>query len=96
MFPRPSFMFLFCLLVSIVFSNRQPPNPSNNPPTKAKPRVVGQSFVVNNNCGLANAEREIIGHIKAKVDFIAQQYRNGRYNINIFFLRRIVCALLVI
>jgi len=73
-------MFLFCLLVSIVFSNGQPPNPSAKLPTKANPQVVELRFVVNNNCGLAKAEREMMAHIKAKVDFIAKQCKNGRCN----------------
>jgi len=81
MFPRPSFMFLFCLLVSIVFSNGQTPNSSAKLPTKAKPQVVEQSLVVNNNCGLAKAEREMMAHIKAKSDFIAKQCKNGRCNM---------------
>jgi len=74
-------MLLFCLLVTIVVSNGQPQNSSPKLPTKAKPQIVEQSFVVNNNCGLAKAEREMMAQIKAKVDFIAQRYRNGKYNM---------------
>jgi len=85
MFARPIFMFLFCLLVMLVSSNGQPQNSSAKLPTKAKPQVVQQSFVVNNNCGLAKAERQMMAHIKAKVDYIAQRHRNGRYNMAFFF-----------
>jgi len=38
---------------------------------------ITESFVVNNNCGLAKSESEMLAHIKATVDSIAAKYSNG-------------------
>jgi len=66
-------------------------NPLN---TSAKPAVApkfqaGQGFVINNNCGLAHADREMmayikrgLAYIKAKVDYIAAHSYKG--NLNLF------------
>ena len=72
MFPRPSFVLLLCLVVISAIYSGKPQNSSAKPVDKPKPRA-GQSFVVNNNCGLAKTEREMMAYIKAKVDYIAEQ-----------------------
>ena len=66
MFPRLSFVLLLCLVVNINLSSIKPQNSSAKPVDKPKPQA-GQSFVVNNNCGMVKTEREMMAHIKAKV-----------------------------
>jgi len=72
MFPRPSFVLLLCLVVNINLSSSKPQNSSAKPVDKPYSQA-GQSFVVNNNCGLGKTEREMMAYIKAKVDYIAKQ-----------------------
>jgi len=64
-----SFEFLLCLVVVIAFSYGKPQNSSAKPVVAPKSQA-GQSFVINNNCGLANVDRQMIAHIKAKVDYV--------------------------
>ena len=78
MVPRQNFMLLVCLMMAIVFSSGKPPNSSTKPVAAPKSQA-GQSFVINNNCGLPHIDREIIAHIKAKVDYIAAQASKGMY-----------------
>ena len=77
MFPRRSFVVLLCLVVPIALCNGKPLNSSTIPIDKPAKPQAGQSFVVNNNCGLANTEREMIAHIKTKVDFLSAQSNKG-------------------
>ena len=72
---RPKQVFLFCLLAITSESDGKTQNSSPKPVDKLSPQA-GQNFVVNNNCGLAKTEREMIAYIKAKVDFIAAQSGN--------------------
>ena len=65
-------------MVIIAISSGKPQNSSAKPVDKRKPQA-GQSFVVNNNCGLAKTEREMMVHIKAKVDYIAEQSGEGKF-----------------
>ena len=78
MFPRPSFVLLLCLVVTIAISTGKPQNSSAKPVEKPKPQA-GQRFVVNNNCGLAKTERREMAYIKAKVDYIAEQSSKGKF-----------------
>ena len=78
MFPRPSFVLLLCFVVNNNLSSSKPQNSSAKPVDKPKPQA-GQSFVVNNNCGLPKTEREMMAHIKAKVDYIAEQSGKGKF-----------------
>ena len=71
------------------FSSGKPQNSS------IKPAVNGQrdqSFVVNNNCGLAKSESEMLAHIKATVDSIAAKSSKGIFRLkkNILNLRSYV------
>ena len=77
MFPRPSFVLLLCVVVNINLSSSKPQNSSAKPVDKANPQA-GQSFVVNNNCGLEKTDREMMAYIKAKVDHIAEQSSKGK------------------
>lgn len=52
---------------------RSKPKPVQ-PAEKPNPQA-GRSIVVNNNCGPASGDREMMAHIKAKVDYIAAQLR---------------------
>jgi len=68
------------------FSDGKPQNSS------IKPAVNGnrdQSFVVNNNCGLAKSESEMLAHIKAKVDSIAAKCSKGIYLQMLIFSRSV-------
>ena len=73
---RPRQVFLFCLLAITSGSDGKTQNSSPKPVDKLNPQA-GQNFVVNNNCGLAKSEREMMAHIKAKVDYIAAQSSKG-------------------
>ena len=73
---RPRQAFLFCLLAITSGSGGKTQNSSPKPVDKLNPQA-GQNFVVNNNCGLAKTEREMMAHIKAKVDYIAAQSSKG-------------------
>ena len=68
-------VFLFCLLAITSKSGGRTQNSSPKPVDKLNPHA-GQNFVVNNNCGLAKSEREMMAHIKAKVDYIAAKSGN--------------------
>ena len=72
----PRQVFLFCLLAITSKSDGKTQNSSPKPVDKLNPQA-GQNFVVNNNCGLAKTEREMMAHIKAKVDYIAAQSSKG-------------------
>ncbi len=74
MFSPPSFVLFLCLVILAASSSGKPQNSSIKPADKPK---AGQSFVVNNNCGLAKGESEMLAHIKAKVDYIAAQSSKG-------------------
>ncbi|XP_078349233.1 perlucin-like protein [Oculina patagonica] len=74
MFSPSSFVLFLCLVILAASSNGKPLNSSIKPTDKPK---AGQSFVVNNNCGLAKGESEMLAHIKAKVDYIAAQSSKG-------------------
>ena len=74
MFSQPSFALFLCVVILTGFSSGKPQNSS------IKPAVNGhrdQSFVVNNNCGLAKSESEMLAHIKATVDSIAAKCSKG-------------------
>ena len=80
MFSRPSLALFLCVVILTGFSSGKPQNSS------IKPAVHGhrdQSFVVNNNCGLAKSESEMLAHIKATVDSIAEKPYKG-----IFLLKK--------
>ena len=72
----PRQVFLFCLLAITSESDGKTQNSSPKPVDKLNSHA-GQNFVVNNNCGLAKTEREMMAHIKAKVDYIAAQSGKG-------------------
>ena len=72
---RAGQVFLFCLLAITCESDGRTQNSSPKRVDKLNPHA-GQNFVVNNNCGLAKTEREMMAHIKAKVDFITAQSGN--------------------
>ena len=66
-------VFLLCLLAVTSNSGGKTQNCSPKPVDKLNPHA-GQNFVVNNNYdGLAKSEREMLAHIKEKVDYIAAQ-----------------------
>lgn len=73
---RPKQVFLFCLLAITSKSGGRTQNSSPKPVDKLNPHA-GQNFVVNNNCGLAKTERDMMAHIKAKVDYIAAKSSKG-------------------
>jgi len=87
MFPRPSFVLLLCLVVNINLSSSKPQNSSAKPVDKPYSQA-GQSFVVNNNCGLGKTEREMMAYIKAKVDYIAKQSDKGE--VFLFILSAVI------
>ena len=78
MLPRPTHVFFLCLVVTGAISSGKPQN-SNGKQTDTAKSQARQSLVVNNNCGLANNEREMMAHIKAKVDYIAAQSVKGKF-----------------
>jgi len=61
-------------VILIAFSYGKPQNSSIKPSVKTN---RDQSFVVNNNCGLAKSESEKLAHIKATVDSIAAKCSKG-------------------
>ena len=69
-------MLLICLVMMVAFSSGKPQNFTAKPVDEPKSQAA-QSFVINNNYGLANVDRQMIAHIKAKVDYIAAQSRKG-------------------
>ena len=78
MVPRTTHVFFLCLVVTAAISSGKPQNSSAKQTETAKSQAR-QSLVVNNNCGLANNEREMMAHIKAKVDYIAAQSVRGKF-----------------
>ena len=89
MFSRPSFALFLCVVILTGFSSGTPQNSSSKPAVKTN---ADQSFVVNNNCGLAKSESEMLAHIKATVDYIAAKSSRGIFLLkkNIFSLRSYV------
>lgn len=75
MLSRPNFVLLLCLVILNAFSSGKPQNSSIKP--VVKPKADDQSFVVNNNCGLAKSDSEMLAHIKAKVDYIASKSKGN-------------------
>lgn len=73
---------ILCLLIG--FSNSQPLNSrqtlTNSTDTQAK-----QNFVVNNNCGLAQSDRETLALIKSTVDDIAAKTGKGMSGESLIF-----------
>lgn len=61
-------------MILTALSSGKPQNSSIKPAVKPNP---DQSLVVNNNCGLAKSESEMLAHIKAKVDSIAAKSSKG-------------------
>ena len=74
MFSRPSFALFLCVVILTDFSGGKPQNSSTKPAAKTNP---DQSFVVNNNCGLAKSESEMLANIKTTVDSIAAKSSKG-------------------
>ncbi|XP_068683669.1 perlucin-like protein [Montipora foliosa] len=74
MFSRKSYAIILCLLIG--FSNSQPLN-SRQTLTKSTDTQAKQNFVVNNNCGLAQSDRETLALIKSTVDDIAAKTGKG-------------------
>ena len=68
MFSRPSFALFLCVVILTGFACGKPQNSSITPAVHGH---RDQTFVVNNNCGLAKSESEMLAHIKATVDSIA-------------------------
>ena len=73
MVSRPSFALFLCVLILTALSRAKPQN-SSIKPAATDPK---QSLVVNNNCGLAKSESEMLADIKAKVDSIATKSSKG-------------------
>ena len=82
MFSRPSFALFLCVVILTGFSGGKPQNSSTKPAVKTNP---DQSFVVNNNCGLAKSESEMLAHIKATVDSIAAKSSKGIFLLKKYF-----------
>ena len=80
MVSRPSFVLFLCVLMLTALSRAKPQN-SSIKPAATNPK---QSLVVNNNCGLAKSESEMLTHIKATVDSIAAKSGKG-----IFLLKKL-------
>ena len=84
MFSRPaSFALFLCVLILTALSRAKPQN-SNIKPAATDPK---QSLVVNNNCGLAKSESEMLADIKAKVDSIAAKSSKGILYLQRFCLK---------
>lgn len=81
MFSRPTSALFLCVVILTAFSNGKPQNSSTKPTVKTNP---DQSLVVNNNCGLAKSESEMLTDIKAKVDSIVVKSSKG-----IFLLKKL-------
>jgi len=64
--------------VVIAFSNGKRQGSTARPVDTSKYQA-GKSFVINNNCGLGNVDRQMVAHIKAKVDYIVAQSRKGLF-----------------
>ena len=73
MVSRPSFPLFLCVLILTGLSGAKLQN-SSIKPAATNPK---QSLVVNNNCGLAKSESEMLAHIKATVDSMASNSSKG-------------------
>lgn len=82
MFSRMSYAMILCLLIG--FSNSQQPN-SRRTLTKSTDTQAKQNFVVNNNCGLAQSDRETLALIKSTVDDIAAKTGKGMSGESLIF-----------
>ena len=80
MFSRPSFALFLCVVILTGFSSGKPQNSSIMPTVNTH---RDQSFVVNNNCGLAKSESEMLAH-KATVDSIAAKSSKGIFLLKLF------------
>lgn len=69
-------LLLLCLVVAIAFSNGQQQRTQSSNTTPGD--EAGRSLVINNNCSPTDVDREMIAHIKAKVDYIAGQLSQGK------------------
>lgn len=69
---------VFCLMIFTGFSRSMPDNSKQSLAKTTKPHEK-QSFVVNNNCGLGQNERQTLSLIKEKVDEIAANIKNGKF-----------------
>ena len=75
MFPSLGYILVFYLMISTGFSSSKPDNSKQSlAKTQAK-----QNFVVNNNCGLGQNERQTLSFIKKKVDEIATTIKSGKF-----------------
>ncbi|XP_029207702.2 perlucin-like protein isoform X1 [Acropora millepora] len=75
MFPSFGYAVVFCLMIS-TGSSRGKPNNSKQSLRKTTKMQEKQSFVVNNNCGLGQNERQTLSLIKEKVHEIAANIKN--------------------
>ncbi|XP_015780289.1 PREDICTED: perlucin-like protein [Acropora digitifera] len=75
MFPSFGYALVFCLMIFTGFSRSWPDN-SKRSLGKTTKMQEKQSFVVNNNCGLGQNERETLSLIKEKVHEIAANIKN--------------------
>ena len=78
MFPSFGYALVFCLMISTGFSRSRPDN-SKQSLAKTTKMQEKQSFVVNNNCGLGQNERQTLSHIKEKIDKIAPNVKDGKF-----------------
>jgi len=81
-FSRPTFALFLCVVILTPFSNGKPQNSSTKPTVKTNP---DQSLVVNNNCGLAKSESEMLADIRAKVDSIVVKSSKGIFLLKNYF-----------
>ena len=79
----------------VAFSSGKPQNFTAKPVDEPKSQAA-QSFVINNNYGLANVDRQMIAHIKAKVDYIAAQSRKGMLTRLRTVMASIFCVSLIL
>ena len=89
MFSRPSFELFLCVVILTGFSSGQPQNSSIKPTVNDH---RDQSFVVNNNCGLAKSESEMLAHIKDTVDSIAAKSSKGIFLLKKYFQSPKLCS----
>ena len=84
MFARSRFVLFLCLALLSAMSDCKPRNSSVQSAKKPK---ADQSFVVNNNCGLASGDRAMMKYIKEKVDIIAAQSKGTQILIELICFR---------
>ncbi|XP_015780288.1 PREDICTED: perlucin-like protein [Acropora digitifera] len=75
MLPSFGYALVFCLMIFTGFSRSWPDKSKRSLAKTSKPQEK-QSFVVNNNCGLGQNERQTLSLIKEKVDKIAANIKN--------------------